>query len=113
VTRRMLKGALVVSRTGRQSRPPCRRPGCDRHATQASWGCRADFFALPPDIRRSLWFADRDERAANGRLGPAWAAADAAAQAWIAEQATKPPTTSWREPELPLLAPEPPTTFTV
>ena len=82
---------------------PCRQPGgCDRGASQASWGCKPHWFKLPQHLRDNLWRADRDERAATGRLGPAWAAAAAEAEAWILEQQSKPKRPSWRQGELPL-----------
>jgi hypothetical protein len=70
-------------------RPACRWPGCERRASQASWGCRHHYFRLPPDFRRGLWHADREERKANGRLGQAWYAVAAAAEQWIAELLAK------------------------
>ena len=102
-----MTGGGMPARRRRRRRPkpePCRWPGCERSATQASWGCRFHFFRLPPLLRDGLWRADRDERAANGRLGQAWAAAAAAAEAWIVELLRKQagPRPRFRTPQMEL-----------
>jgi hypothetical protein len=61
----------------------CRFPGCDRRATKACWGCPEHWFALSPDLRGALERAARIECRANGRVGKAWIATDAAAQVWL------------------------------
>jgi hypothetical protein len=95
-----------VSRRWRVFRPrlpTCHWPAaCQRAATQAQWGCRPHWFKLPPDIRARLWQAEHQEMAALGRLGPAWAAVAAEADAWAASHLAAPPRSSRRQRELPL-----------
>lgn len=109
MTCRRIAGAIVCGRGAGRKRSararasePCRWPDCSRNASQARWGCREHYFKLPPAIRRGLWQAERDETAAQGAPGRAWAILDQQALAWIAEQQAKPPRAPWRQPELPL-----------
>jgi hypothetical protein len=106
MTCRRIGGAIVCGRPRRKARRevlPCRWAGCDKQASQASWGCRHHWYQLPPGLRSRLWQADRDERAATGRPGAAWRAAADEAQRWMEEKLAKPPGASdRRQPELDL-----------
>lgn len=62
---------------------PCRFPGCERRATQAHWGCREHWFQLSPELRASIYRSAEIEVRANGHVGKAWVATDAAAQVWL------------------------------
>ncbi|WP_129792605.1 hypothetical protein [Sphingosinicella sp. CPCC 101087] len=101
-----IAGAIVCTRSRRRRQAPkplpCRWPGCTRRATHSSWGCRAHFFKLTPSLRDALWRADRDDRAAYGRLGRAWDEAAGRADRHVAEILNRPPAPTWRQPELPL-----------
>lgn len=109
---RRLGGAIVCSR-GPARRPPprpanpsttplCRHAKCGRAPSQAGYACRTHWFTLSPDLRNRLWRADRDESAANGRRGPAWAIVAEEADRWLAEREARLVEPSRRQPELPL-----------
>lgn len=60
---------------------PCSRPACERKIPRSQYACRADWFALPKEIRDAINLAWRNGGPA-AILTPAYRDATAAAQAW-------------------------------
>src|SRR5262245_36010814 len=77
------KKVAYVKRAGQTRNHHCHWPGCERQVPPAMWGCKAHWYALPPNLRRKIWATVRSGQETNWTPSREYVAAALVVQAWI------------------------------